>query len=545
MSIAATARERVSDILTRTIFDNPVVTKEFRTRMRGWKAFLVMGAYCLIMSAVLIIAYYFMAQDYSAGPMNPSPYSNSRVSIGRDLFVVLAWAQTILLTLIAPGLSAGSLTQELERKTIEMLALSPLTSGRLVVGKQLADFVYTIILLASSVPLAGITLMLGGISPAEILVTYLLMVAWAFLLTSLGTMLSSLCKKTPIASLTSFGLSIFYLIYASIAGATLMMMNIYGGYRTAHAGLHPLMLLSPAIGAYGALESTLVCGIRVPLALACFVLNMAYGILFLLIASAHVLYKPAERARPIRLMLLGIWVYTAWLGHGCSAAQTSKQSLCFFGVWFLVQMVIASFFFSTGVIKRPAGKSMLGYAFSWRKIFKSDVGGAVLFMLLWITLDFAAAALATYFNAKNQMLPVQHGYWVAYFRVGISILAVIAGMTGVGVLASSLVKTRGGAAALVILFAVVAFAGYGVIASYYAFWRSMGHIHPNPWLLHLAALWPVTPLLAATGEFSKQDAPSWIRNAWIVTSLIYVFIGFVSLLLAGKAHAKIGGVREE
>lgn len=541
MSIAAAARERISDALTRSVLDNPVVTKEFRTRMRGWKAFLVMGAYCLVMAAVLLIAYYFMSQEFT-GPRYGRPFS--RVSIGRDLFVALAWAQTILLTLIAPALSSGSLTQELERKTIEMVALSPLSAGRLVLGKQLADFMYTLILLVCSLPLAGITLMLGGISPAEIGITYALLAAWTFLLTCLGTMLSSLAKKTASASLASFGASIFYLFYASAQGGALLLMA-YSGYRSSHMGLSPFMLRSPAYGPYGALEVASVCGARVPLALACFLLHIAYGVLFLLIASSHVLYKPAERALPIRLMLLGIALYTTWLAHGSLTIPPTGQAFPHTSIFFLAQMVIATFFLSTGVIRKPAGKPMLSYAFSWRKIFKSDVGGAILFMLLWVALDYACGALATYVGAKTQMMSIEHGFWIAYLHAGVSILAVVCAMAAVGVLCSSLAKTRGGAAGLLVLFAIVAFAGYGIISSYLYFAKGLGPAHPNPAFVQLAALWPVTPILVAGGQFRNDYAPTWIRSAWIVTSLVYVAIGAFALLLAGPAHAKFGGVREE
>lgn len=542
MSIAATARDRVSTFLTSSIFDNPVVTKEFRTRMRGWKAFAVMGAYCLVMTGVLLIAYYFMAEEYSHAGYAGQGFS--RVSIGRDLFVVLAWAQTILLTLIAPALSAGSITQELERKTLEMLALSPLTAGRIVLGKQLADYTYTLILLACSLPLAGITLMLGGISPAEIGITFMLLAAWTFLLTCLGTMLSSLSKKTAAASLSSFGLSIIYLIFTSGMGSMLMIMS-YRGASMSHMSLGPFVLLNPAWGPYGALESASVCGVRVSLALASFTLHIAYGILFLLIASAHVTHKPAERALPIRLMLIGITVYSTWLAVGSAQTWPTKQWLSSMGITLLVYMIIAAVIFSTGAIKKPAGKSMLNYAFSWRRVFKSDVGGAICFMLLWTAVSYACHGAAIHFQTKAQSLTIPHGYWVAYLRVGVSLLAVVAGMTAVGILCSSLVRARNSAAALVVLFAVVAFAGYGVIASYFAFWRSMGNVHPNPALLQLAALWPVTPILSATGTFSKGDAPRWIHSGWIITSMVYAAIGFFSLLLAGKAYAKTGGVREE
>lgn len=542
MSIAAEARERISNLLVTSVTDNPVVTREFRTRMRGWKAFMVMGAYCVVMSAVLLIAYYFMSEDVSRMAYG-RPYQ--RMAMGRDLFIVLTWAQTILLTLISPSLSSASITQEVERKTIEMVALTPLTAGKLVVGKQLSDYTYTLILLACSLPLSGITLMLGGISPAEILITYALLAVWTFLLTSLGTMVSSIAKKTPAASLTSFGLSIFYLIYASYSGSGLLYIMYSGGYGYPHMNLQPLMLLSPALGPYGALETASVCGLKVSLALASLLHNIGYGVLFLLLASSHVMHKPAERARSIRLVLTSIFVYIAFLSYGSSAMQLHKQILMQGGIWLLVTSVGISIFFSTGVVKKAAGEPMLRYALSWRRMFKSDIGGAILFVLFLVGLQYVSMGVAAYLNERAQSLTPDPGFWTCFFQIAISSLAMVGGMTAVGVLASSLVKQRGGAAALVVLFALVAFAGYAIIGAYVAFARQMGTAHSSALLTQVAALWPVTPILAAAGEFPKEDAPGWINSAPVITSLIYAAIGFFSLLLAGRAHAKTGGVQEE
>jgi len=391
-------------------------------------------------------------------------------------------------------------------------------------------------------PLAGITMMLGGISPAEIGITYALLVAWVFLLTSLGTMLSSLSKKTPIASLSSFGVSVFYLICTSAFGGAIVALT-YSGYRAAHYDLSPFMLLCPAWAPYGALEFALVCGTKMPLALTAFVLHMALGVLFLLVASTHVQHKPAERALSVRLMMLAVFSYCIWLGRG-NQTRFDMDSLMQFGTLYIVLMMIAVIFFSTGVIRKTAGKSMFGYAFSWRKVFRSDVGGAILFMLLWSALCYAWGGLATHLSMKANHAAPQPGYWTAYWRIGISISAIVAGTAAVGVLCSSMVRTRSSAAALLVLFVLAAFAGYAVINSYLDYARVMGNFKPNQALLQLSALWPVTPILAATGS-AGPNPPSWVRNAWIVTSAVYLTMGFLSLLLAGKAQAKFGGVQEE
>jgi ABC-type transport system involved in multi-copper enzyme maturation permease subunit len=132
MNVIVATRRRVTDALAGSIYDNPVVIQAFRTRMRGWKAFVIMGGYVLLMAVVMMIAYLIasaMVARTSGRGYSPMQY------IGAMLFGTLTWVQTILLTLIAPALSSGALTYESERKTLELMVLSPLSAGRIVLGK--------------------------------------------------------------------------------------------------------------------------------------------------------------------------------------------------------------------------------------------------------------------------------------------------------------------------------------------------------------------------------------------------------------------------
>lgn len=555
------ARERIASALATTIHDNPVVVKEFRSRMRGWKAFVVMGAYCGLMSVVLMIAYAGSANEYTryqSGSM--------RVAIGGTLFVALTRAQAILLTLIVPSLSSSSITHELEKRTIEMLALTRLTAGKIVLGKQFADFIFTLMLLACSLPLAGITLMLGGISPAEIVVTYLLLAGWTFLLTCAGTMFSSLSRKSAVSSLITFGLSMLYFIFTAISGAAIMVLSHhYGGPGgLAASNLHPFILLNPAWGPQGALESTVVCGVTVPVALSAFLLHVGHGVLFLLVAASHVLHKPAERALPVRLLLLVLGAHNVIFGLGGFQGLTpTLEEISTISIWLLIYAVICATVFSTGIVKKPEGGSMMGYALSPRRVFKSDIGGAILWIILYMAVCYGSFGVALRYSGNwastapvlpsrvhmppgtLQALPPlgTAGIWQCYWQLGASLLAITAGMAAVGVLASSLTKTRNNAAALVILFAVLMFGGYGVLWGFSAV-TAQG-VSSQPPLPSLMALWPLTPMLIAGGELSPDVISSWADKSWLVVSLVYILIGYCALKLAGVAHRKTGGVVEE
>ena len=542
MSIVVTARKRITNMLSESLYDNPVVIKAFRTRMRGWKAFVTMGAYVGLMSIVLLVAYFIVADMYSHGM---GSYVTVNITVGKSLFYSLTWAQAFLLTLIIPALSSGAITHELEKKTIEMLALTPLSAGKIVLGKQIADFLYAVILLICSVPLAGICLMLGGISPMEIAVTYMLLVAWAFLMTCSAVMWSSLTKKTATASGNNFGLCLLYFILTLTLPGSLMIAS-YATHRS-YTGF-PFLLLNPAYASTGVLQSTSVCGIHISLALVATVLHVACGVLFLLIATTHVKYRVVERALPIRLLLIGLTVLIVWLSVGSVTGNIDMSSLAEVGATLLVIGMVFSAIFATGPLKKPEGGDILNYVLSPRRAFLTDVGGSIGFLSLWTTLAYATFGVsALMWRATAKSLPmtgkIAAGFWPGYFKVGIATIVIVAATAAIGVLASAMTKKRGSAAALVVLFVVVAFAGFAIVAAVCESIPSGDHAVAA----QLAALWPATPVTSVvSGPAAMSDPtfrmPRWFKDGWLVTSVIYAIMGAIAIALASFAYRKAGGV---
>ncbi len=537
MSIVMTARERVTNMLSESLYDNPVVIKAFRTRMRGWKAFVTMGAYVGLMSIILLVAYFAVGEISSRG-------FRTNVTVGKSLFYTLTWAQAFLLTLIIPALSSGAITHELEKKTIEMLALTPLSAGKIVLGKQVSDFLYTLILLMCSAPLAGICLMLGGISPMEITVTYMLLVAWAFLLTCSAVMWSSLTKKTATASGNNFGLCLLYFILTLTLPSSMVIAS-YATHRS-YTGF-PFLLLNPAYASAGVLKSTVVCGMHVSLALVALVLHVVCGAMFLLIATTHVKYRAVERALPIRLIMIGLTVFVICLAAGSATESLSKGAAAGPGATLLVLGMIFSAIFATGAIRKPETMGMFQYALSPKSAFRTDVGGAIGYVTLWTVVAYAAYGLSVLvWHATSKSMPmagkIAAGFWPNYFHIGIATIVIVAATAAIGVMASAMTKKRGSAAALVVLFVIIAFAAFPILAAIF----QDASAQPNSAVNRLVVLWPVAPAATATDQFtlggSGTPNPAWLRQAWGATSVVYGIIGALALALASSAYRKTGGI---
>jgi ABC-type transport system involved in multi-copper enzyme maturation permease subunit len=545
MSIASTAINRVTNTVAESVYDNPVMTREFRTRMRGWKAFGIMGGYVLLLAIFLFIHYLTIANEspHNYGYYNPL----GNLQIGHRLFGTLAWTQAIMLMFIVPSLTAGAITQELEKKTIEMLALTRLSAGKIVLGKHLSGFFYALMLLACSAPLAGICLMLGGISPAEVIVTYALLASTSFLFAALSIACSSLMNKSAGSALLSYMICIGYMALTSPLGSTALMARY-------SRNIYAMSLLNPIFSAYGAaLARTRVCGIELSAALCAFVVEMAVGLLALLIASTHVKHRKVERALSIRLMMIFTLALIIWLGVGSltsliSFAWRPSTAEDMKGILYVASIIIASILclmaaaIATGEMKNAKGSLLTG-ALSCRKMFKSDVRGAVVFMTAMSAIAYAIFTGTLYWVAKVESVPVYKWFWSACIKNGIAMTAVVAGLSAIGILFSSIITKRKNAAALVVFIALVAFIAYGFVLSYY----QINYKHSVSFIGQTAVFWPVAPVIGLANEWGRSMPPlMWNpHNSWIVTSAAYLLIGLIALAIAGPALRKTGGVKDD
>jgi len=85
--------------------------------------------------------------------------------------------QFALISLMTPSFASGAIAGEKERKTYEMLLASPMGPGAVVLGKLVASLCHLGVLLVATLPIVMLCVPLGGVSPYEVLATYVAMAA--------------------------------------------------------------------------------------------------------------------------------------------------------------------------------------------------------------------------------------------------------------------------------------------------------------------------------------------------------------------------------
>lgn len=201
---------------------NPVLLKELKLRFRFFKS--VTGLLFYLMTLIVfVLAYLAIVQtDSIAGYIRPTE--------SYILFLVLSVAQILLVLFITPGLTAGSISTEREKQTLNILLTTTQSSWQIIIGKLTSSIAYLGLLLIASLPIYSIVFLFGGVSPSQLLYATLLFFLTMVAVGSTGVMISTLLRKTIAAMITTYGVSIFLILFTFIFFLiSMMLMNISTG----------------------------------------------------------------------------------------------------------------------------------------------------------------------------------------------------------------------------------------------------------------------------------------------------------------------------
>jgi hypothetical protein len=112
--------------------------------------------------------------------------------------------ETLLVVALAPAFTAGAISMEREKQTLDMLATTPISSLSIVIAKLLSALTYLFILIFASIPLTAIVFVYGGVSPEDVVRGYAVLLATAVALGAVGLFFSALVKRTQAATITTY-----------------------------------------------------------------------------------------------------------------------------------------------------------------------------------------------------------------------------------------------------------------------------------------------------------------------------------------------------
>jgi len=177
---------------------NPIIVKELRSRMRGWRAFADLTAALLLMGGISYLLYRIVlaANRYSGTPVSPQ--------IGQAVFVGLMVVELMIICFITPAVTAGSISGEREKLTYEMLLATPLRPASVLWGKLISALSYVFLLILAGIPMASLVFIFGGVAPVDMIKALVVLLATAVTLGVIGMFMSALLQRTVTATVLSY-----------------------------------------------------------------------------------------------------------------------------------------------------------------------------------------------------------------------------------------------------------------------------------------------------------------------------------------------------
>lgn len=186
-----------------TVRVNPVLSRELLQRMRGPRAFIVLTLYLLVLSLIVWAMYEGVSRNSSSFA---GPDVEQIAGLGRSVFQTLLFCVLTLVCFIVPGVTAGAIAGERERQTLVSLQVTLLRSRSILFGKLIASLAFVVLLILATLPLAGVTFLLGGVEPDEVLRATGMVLVVAFVLACLSLLCSTFLRRTQGATVMSYAL---------------------------------------------------------------------------------------------------------------------------------------------------------------------------------------------------------------------------------------------------------------------------------------------------------------------------------------------------
>lgn len=244
------AEKRMHSVIKR----NPVYRREMTVSSRSVRVPLIIMLFNGILAMVALLNMYSAVSQVKVT-------AEIQYSSFLELYVFVASIEFILLLGLMPALTAGSISGERERQTLDLMLTTQTTPLEIVMGKLLSSLSHAALLVVSSFPVIALVFVYGGIRMVDLGLLLLLYSSVALFSASLGVCFSALCRKSTMATALSYGVLLFLLLGTYVINWLISSMARTGaaGYanqvgnmaeQVNSGGFFYLLLLNPAVVFY-------------------------------------------------------------------------------------------------------------------------------------------------------------------------------------------------------------------------------------------------------------------------------------------------------
>jgi ABC-type transport system involved in multi-copper enzyme maturation permease subunit len=205
----------------------PVLIKEMRTRMRGTRTPVLL----FIATGITIgVALFILMPQWENYTGDPTAMRVGMSAMGSNLFIGLMIIEAVLCALFAPALTAGAISAEREQQTLDLLLLTRLSPMNIIIGKLISSLSFILVVLLCALPVAAISFLLGGVSPAQLGWSLVMILAAVLNFGCMGVYASSRFQKTATSVTVAYGAGLLWMALIWIFALLLSIVD-YTNWR--------------------------------------------------------------------------------------------------------------------------------------------------------------------------------------------------------------------------------------------------------------------------------------------------------------------------
>ena len=214
-----------------TLMTNPGYKREIRVSSRSFRLALVLLIFNGILALVALLNMYSMLTQVRVT-------AEIQYSSFLDLYLFVAVLEFVMLVFIMPAITAGSISGERERQTLDLMLSTKMTPMQIVMGKLMASMSTMALLIVSSFPILALVFVYGGVTMKDMGMLLLCYGAAALFAGSIGVCCSALFRRSTLSTVVAYAvLGVIVIGTYAVNQLALFFSRMPGGAYLVSAGM--------------------------------------------------------------------------------------------------------------------------------------------------------------------------------------------------------------------------------------------------------------------------------------------------------------------
>ncbi len=193
----------------------PVYEKETMTSSRTVRLTAIVLGFNLILTLVGLLQLQLMVRDSVY-------YGEMAYSSLLHMYMLVAVSEAVIILFIVPALTAGSISGERERQTLDLLLCTRLRPVDIVIGKLMSCLSTAFVMMVTSLPILSLVYIYGGLGISDLAQLFLSLAVTTLYIGSVSIFFSAVMKRTTVATVLSYLTVIF-----AVVGTLLLLILVY------------------------------------------------------------------------------------------------------------------------------------------------------------------------------------------------------------------------------------------------------------------------------------------------------------------------------